>query len=138
MKRGTLFLLGWLLLIPFITVQSQTKASQKVVEVLYFHGKQRCVTCRSIEKLTQEVLATDFAKEMKSGQIKFKTIDISTTEGEALADTYQVSWSSLYLNLWKGKKETRNDMTAFAFKHAKSNPATFKKGIKEKLTTLLR
>ncbi|MFV0545776.1 MAG: nitrophenyl compound nitroreductase subunit ArsF family protein [Bacteroides sp.] len=138
MKRGTLLLLGWLLLIPFITVQSQTKASQKVVEVLYFHGKQRCVTCRSIEKLTQEVLAADFAKEVKSGRIKFKTIDISTSEGEALADTYQVSWSSLYLNLWKGQKETRNDMTAFAFKHAKSNPAAFKKGIKEKLTTLLR
>lgn len=138
MKRGTLLLLGWLLLIPFITVQSQTKASQKVVEVLYFHGKQRCVTCRSIEKLTQEVLAADFAKEVKSGRIKFKTIDISTSEGEALADTYQVSWSSLYLNLWKGQKETRNDMTAFAFKHAKSNPAVFKKGIKEKLTTLLR
>ena len=26
------------------------------VEVLYFHGKQRCTTCKAIEKYTKEVV----------------------------------------------------------------------------------
>ena len=41
--------------------QSQT---DKYVEVLYFHGKQRCVTCKAIEKYTREVVYTDFADQV--------------------------------------------------------------------------
>ena len=29
-------------------------AADTYVEVLYFHGKQRCVTCKAIEKYTKE------------------------------------------------------------------------------------
>lgn len=31
----------------------------KYVEVIYFHGKQRCPTCRAIEKYTKEVVYND-------------------------------------------------------------------------------
>ena len=31
------------------------------VEVRYFHGKQRCITCRSIEKCAKDVLDESFA-----------------------------------------------------------------------------
>lgn len=34
------------------------------VEVIYFHGKQRCATCMAIEKNTQEVVDAMFANEM--------------------------------------------------------------------------
>ena len=35
------------------------------VEVLYFHGKQRCITCAAIEKNTKETMETLFADELK-------------------------------------------------------------------------
>ena len=38
------------------------------VEVIYFHGKQRCATCMAIEKNTREVLNSMFANELKSGK----------------------------------------------------------------------
>ncbi|MCM1458097.1 MAG: nitrophenyl compound nitroreductase subunit ArsF family protein, partial [Lachnoclostridium sp.] len=74
------------------------------VEVIYFHGKQRCATCMAIEKNAKEAVNAMFADELKNGSVVFKTVDISTPEGEALADKYEVSWSSLYVNKWKGGK----------------------------------
>ena len=102
------------------------------VEVLYFHGKQRCITCNAIEKLTREVVETNYAQLLKTGNIAFKVIDISTKEGEKIAEKYEVTWSSLYINQWKEGKETKNNMTDFGFSHAKGSPNKFKSGIKKK------
>ena len=101
------------------------------VEVVYFHGKQRCLTCMAIEKYAREVVDSDFAREKQSGKVLFRTVDITTPEGAKLAKKYRVSWSSLYINGWKGGKEKRNDLTAFAFKHARKHTAEFKKEVKK-------
>lgn len=119
--------------------QSAAKATQKeYIEVLYFHGKQRCVTCNAIEKLTKEVVDQDFAQQVKDGKVVFKVIDISTKEGEKIADKYEVTWSSLYVNKWKDGKETKNNMTDFGFSYAKSSPEVFKAGVKKKIDELLK
>ena len=76
-------------------------ATDTYVEVLYFHGKQRCATCKAIDKHTKEVVNADLAELVKNGKLRFKEIDISTPEGEKLAEKYCVSWSSLYVNKWK-------------------------------------
>lgn len=67
------------------------------IEVLYFHGKQRCATCMAIEQRMKETLEEQFAGELKDGTLVSRVIDISQPENEALADKYQVTWSSLYL-----------------------------------------
>lgn len=119
--------------------QTSTQATQKeVIEVLYFHGKQRCITCNAIEKLTKEVIDKDFAQQLKDGKIVFKVIDISTKEGEKIADKYEVTWSSLYINKWKDGKEAKNNMTDFGFSYAKGSPDVFKAGIKKKIDELLK
>ena len=119
--------------------QTSTKAAQKeYVEVLYFHGKQRCVTCNAIEKLTKEVVEKDFAEQLKNGKVVFKVIDISTNEGEKIADKYEGTWSSLYINKWKDGKETKNNMTDFGFSYAKGSPDVFKAGVKKKIDELLK
>lgn len=48
------------------------------VEVIYFHGKQRCATCMAIEKNTREVINNLFANELKNGTVVFKILDNST------------------------------------------------------------
>ncbi|MFI3267864.1 MAG: hypothetical protein R3Y51_04010, partial [Rikenellaceae bacterium] len=45
-----------------------------VVEVLSFHGAQRCITCQAIENLTREVVEQDFAEELKAGKLKMTVI----------------------------------------------------------------
>lgn len=119
---------------PSADVQSATATNQKeYVEILYFHGKQRCVTCNAIEKLTKEVVDNDFAEQLKNGQVVFKMIDISTKEGEKIADKYEVTWSSLFINKWKDGKEVKNNMTDFGFSYAKGSPEVFKAGVKKKI-----
>ena len=85
-------------------------ATDTYVEVLYFHGKQRCATCKAIDKHTKEVVNADLAELVKNGKLRFKEIDISTPEGEKLAEKYCVSWSSLYVNKWKNGKERHDTL----------------------------
>lgn len=108
------------------------------VEVIYFHGKQRCATCMAIEKNTKEVVNMLFANELKNGTVVFKTVDISTPEGEKIADKYEVTWSSLFVNKWKGGKETRNNLTEFGFGNDRKNPDGFKKGLADKIRQSLK
>lgn len=103
------------------------------VEVVYFHGKQRCATCLAIEENAKSVVGEFFSEEVKNGTVVFKTVDISTPEGESMADDYEVTWSSLFVNKWKNGTETRNDLTEFGFANARSNPDEFKKGLTDKI-----
>lgn len=116
-----------------------TKSPEKDrVEVLYFHGKQRCVTCTAIEENVKEVVNTLFANELKNGSVVFKTVDISTPEGEKIADNYEVTWSSLFVNRWKDGRETRNNLTEFGFANARKNLEGFKTGLADKIRQSLK
>ena len=108
------------------------------VEVLYFHGAQRCITCRTIEANTKALLDSLYSKEIASGKIVYKIIDISKKENEPIADKYEVTWSSLFVNGWKNGKENINNMTEFSFANAKGYPDKFKDGIKNKIDELLK
>lgn len=108
------------------------------VEVLYFHGKQRCATCMAIEKHTKEVVNTLFADELKNGKLVFNTVDLSTPEGEKTADKYEVTWSSLFVNKWKDGKERRNNLTEFGFSNARKDPDAFKKGLADEIRKSLK
>lgn len=118
--------------------QSKNQTTQKeFIEVIDFHSKQRCVTCLAIEKLTKEVVENEFAQQVKDGKVVFKSIDISTKEGEKIADKYEVTWSSLFVNKWEDGKENINNMTDFGFSYAKNSPEVFKEGVKKKIDELL-
>ena len=109
------------------------------VEVRYFHGKQRCITCRSIEKCAKEVLDESFASQQKSKKISMKVIDFSTEQGKPVAADHKVSFSSLFIvKIDKNGKETRTELTRQGFQYAKRNPAEFKKIVKEEITKALK
>lgn len=106
------------------------------IEVLYFHGKQRCATCMAIEQRTRETLEGQFADELKKGSLVFRVIDISQPENEALADKYEVTWSSLYVCQWKAGRETPENLTEFAFGNARKAPEAFKAGLAARIREL--
>ena len=134
MRRNLLFIV---LSLFAVMAFAQTGVGNRV-EVMYFHGKQRCATCMAIEKYAREVVEKDFSNEKKAGKVVFKVVDITTAEGAKLAKRYRVTWSSLYINGWKKGKEKRNDMTQFAFKHARNHPDQFKRGVNRKIKELMK
>ena len=130
MKR---VLLSMLVCMMALVVQAQC------VELRYFHGKQRCVTCHSIEKCAKEVLDESFASQQKDKKISMKVIDFSTEQGKPVAADHKVSFSSLFIvKIDKNGKETRIDLTRQGLEYAKRNPAEFKKIVKEEITKALK
>jgi uncharacterized lipoprotein NlpE involved in copper resistance len=122
--------------------QEQTKVKDEIqqdgIEVLYFHGKQRCKSCVSIELHTKEMLDTYFSQEMKDGRIVFKAIDISLKENESIADKHEIAFSSLLLVKHQNGEETVKNLTDFGFSYAYKNPETFIEGLKEEMDVLLK
>ena len=112
------------------------KGKKSVVEVLYFYGKQRCATCIAIEKGTKEVMETKYAEELKSGELVFRSVDIQ--KEEALADKYEVSWSSLIIvDYDKNGDEHAQNLTEFAFANARRAPERFRADLTKKISELL-
>ncbi|MEG1838840.1 MAG: nitrophenyl compound nitroreductase subunit ArsF family protein [Bacteroidaceae bacterium] len=109
-------------------VTTETKQSD-CLEVLYFHGKQRCITCNAIEKLAKEVVDS-----LNNNKIVLKVIDISKAENEAIADKYEVTWSSLILDRG-GKIE---DLTEMGFSYAKNSPEEFKSKLLDSINKMQR
>ena len=130
MKR---ILLSMVFCMMALVVQAQC------VELRYFHGKQRCVTCHSIEKCAKEVLDESFASQQKDKKISMKVIDFSTEQGKPIAANHKVSFSSLFIvKIDKKGKETRTELTRQGFQYAKRNPEEFKKILKEAITKALK
>lgn len=117
-----------------MAAHQQTK--KDVVEVLYFHGTQRCTTCMTIEKNTNALLESAYAEQLKSGKLVFRSVDIGK-EG-ALAEKYEVSWSSLILvDHDKDGKGSSTNLTEFAFGNARTAPNKFKAGLSEQISEML-
>lgn len=108
------------------TAAGETAAAD-CVQVLYFHGKQRCVTCNAIERLTREVVDS-----MGRDGVVMRVIDLN--EDESLADQYEVTWSSLILDR-DGRVE---NLTQMGFGYAKDQPGVFKTRLTEAIERMAR
>lgn len=139
MKKITIMLLAALLSTTTISActgnntpesKKETVAKQESpVEVIYFHGKQRCKTCIAIENETKALMEGELANLVKSGKVKFRIVDISSDEGEVLATKFKVSFSSLLVVT----KDGIEDLTHFAFSNARTNAEAFRKELKSKI-----
>ena len=132
-----------LMTFPFVMSHAQAKktkasVSGATVEVLYFHGPQRCKTCIALEKAVKEVVQTNFSKQTKTGTVSFREIDLSTKEGEKLGDKYETAWSSLLIVRKQGKKEKVADMTNDGFRYAVNDKAKIQMMIKDKINEFLK
>ena len=117
--------------------QTQLQETKDRVEILYFHGKQRCATCMAIEKNAKEVIEAQFAEEIKNGTVVFKAIDISQPEIGKIVEKYEVTWSSLFISEWIDGEEVYENLTKYAFANARNNPDAFKNEISSKIRTAL-
>lgn len=142
MKTLKCILMVALMAIPFGLGFSQnsksTNPSLPVVEVLYFHGPQRCRTCVALQNATKEVVDAEFAGKLKSGSVRFREIDLSTKEGEKLGNKYEISWSSLLIVKHEGNKEKVADLTDDGFRYAVKDKEKIQSIISQKITEFLK
>lgn len=106
--------------------QVQTTVSDTArapIEIMYFYGKQRCVTCRAIEQVAVELTQNELREAIASGQVHFRAID--WTQETVLAERYEVAWSSLIIDC---NGEITN-LTEKAFAYARQQPDKLKEEI---------
>jgi hypothetical protein len=99
------------------------KAKSPQAVVYYMHRTFRCATCLAIEKMTRQVLDEQFAGEMASGRLEFRTADFWVDE--QLARKYDVSnVSVVVVNMNGGKEASHQKLDRVWDLHA--NPDEFK------------
>ena len=107
------------------------------IEVLDFHTTHRCMTCNAIEANTKYTLETYFSKELEDHKITFQVINIDEEENEKIAEKFEASGTSLFLNVIKNGKETQINLTDFAFMNG-NDQETFSKELKTKIDKELK
>jgi len=81
------------------------------VEVFLFHRTQRCTTCIAIGKLSGQTVEERFGPEVLSGKVVFREINIDEPENKALAEKFQASGSSLFINAVRGESDNIQEDT---------------------------
>lgn len=83
-----------------------TQANDKVI-VYYFHGNYRCYSCMRIEQYTRESVEAAFAKELKSGQIEFRSINVDLPANSHYVQDYKLFTKSVIVSDMIQGKERR-------------------------------
>jgi len=84
-------------------VANQTHQSKVIAH--YFHGTVRCVTCRKIESLSHDVVASDFAEPLKTGQLEWQVVNVELPENQHFIRDYQLVSKSLVLVKYEDGKQ---------------------------------
>lgn len=101
-------------------------ADSTIVNVYYFHGKQRCKTCIAVGNIAKETIEKAYAGNEK---VVFTEINTSEKANEVLCEKYEISWNALII----AKGEDFIEITDQAFATALSNPNALTDLIKEEV-----
>jgi ABC-type glycerol-3-phosphate transport system substrate-binding protein len=105
------------------TQAKEQVSDASVVNVYYFHGKQRCKTCIAVGDVTEKTI-----KELYADNPHVKFIEVKTDEKQnaSLVEKYEVTWNALII----AKGDNSIDITDKAFANALNTP--------ENLTDLIK
>lgn len=85
------------------------------VTVYYFHGRMRCQTCLNIQSVVNSAVEENFAD---NDEVTFVEIDFSDRANAALADKYEIAFSSVVIATAK----SHTNLTDEAFAMVMNNP----------------
>ena len=102
-----------------IEANTENKAEVKQVDVYYFHGDRRCVTCKAVGAVAKSLVENRYGENAK---VNFIEINIDEAGNEEIVEKFKVSGSGLLV--YNGEKPL--DITAYAFQYAIVNPDKLK------------
>ncbi|MDR2038013.1 MAG: nitrophenyl compound nitroreductase subunit ArsF family protein [Bacteroidales bacterium] len=96
-----------------------------MVNVYYFHGKQRCKTCIAVGEVSGKTTKDNYTGK----NVKFIEVNTSDKQFEKLVEKYQVTWNALII----AKGDNSIDLTEQAFANAIINPPALEEIIKAEI-----
>ena len=94
--------------VPDTTKADTGKASvQENLQIIvyYFHGNMRCHTCYNLENYAKLVVESDFLDAIKSGKLKWKTVNVETAGNEHFNNDYKLYTKSIIVSTLQDGKE---------------------------------
>lgn len=79
---------------------AQAEKARQTVTVFYMHATIRCVTCNTIEKMTRDLLESQFSTELAEGILVWRDVDFQ--KNEALAGQFAVVSSCVVVARMEG------------------------------------
>ncbi|HNW25500.1 MAG TPA: nitrophenyl compound nitroreductase subunit ArsF family protein [Candidatus Gastranaerophilaceae bacterium] len=89
-----------LLILTILLGFSNTVFAADKVNVYYFYGKPRCVTCQKIENYTKQAV-----ESMKDKDVNYKSIDMEKSENSSMVKKYNLFTKSVVISKTKNGKE---------------------------------
>lgn len=86
-----------------------------VVNVYYFHGKQRCKTCIAVGDTTGKTIKETY---VNNPNVMFTEVKTDEKENAGLVEKYKVTWNALII----AKGDDYIEITQQAFANAVNNP----------------
>jgi hypothetical protein len=111
------------------TAQTEVAETAKVI-VYYFHGKQRCKTCLTIQEVAGKTIAENF---VDNNDVLFAELDYSEKVNEAIAERYEVANSSLFVV----SGDEFVNLTDIAFANALRNPVALSDALTAEVNNFL-
>lgn len=109
-------------------------APAQKVEVFLFHRTQRCITCITVGKLSGQTIKERFGPEVLAGKVIFREINIDEPENKSLAEKFQSSGSSLFINtIREGNDNIEEDVQVWRLTN---DPQAFKDYLSGKISNL--
>jgi hypothetical protein len=102
-----ILLQAFILLITCFLLSSLLAQDGDKVIAYYFHTTLRCSSCHKIEQYTQGAIKEYFAKEIESGELEYKVINIEKKGNEHFFQDYKLYTKSVVLSLVKAGKEVK-------------------------------
>jgi len=91
-----------------------TAGSSPELIVYYFHGYQRCRTCRRIEELAHLALKEGFPDDLKTGRLQWQVVNIEADGNEHFVNDYSLFSRSLVVQkVEDGKKTDWNNLKKY-------------------------
>jgi hypothetical protein len=103
------------------------------VEVYYFYGARRCMTCMTVESEAKKAVETLYPDMVRSGAITFTGLNFEEESSKAAVEKVKADGQSLLIV--SGDK--RIDLTSQGFMYAVSNPEKLQQEIKKAVDPLL-
>lgn len=114
---------------------NNAKVSADKLEVYYFHRTARCKTCMAIGEYTAKTMMESFSEEVSNGKIDYREINIDLPENKEVAQKYQASGSSLFINQIKdGQDKIEQDTKVWSLT---GDEFKFKAYLSEKINSYL-
>ena len=101
------------LIITIISLMGQTATNTAsshqdtiILKVYLFHTRKKCMTCRRIEKWTKQLLESEYAAQLKLGNIIYQPVNVAEKKNEHFIHDYNLITKTIVLSrLVNGKEE---------------------------------